>query len=171
MGRTMTKAGKGCHALWYVFYFLDVAGRVCPSSLRFCHFDATRRGIPLLLVLFPFQHGEEGHAPSPSCLCFIFDALGRGMSLLVAFSLFRHDEEGYTLLVVLFLFQHGEEGHAPPRRVFVSSLTRWGGAYPQHHVFPISTRRGRACPLLVVFLLYFRRVGEGYALPRCVIAF
>jgi len=42
----------------------------CSSFL----FDTTRRGAyPLLVVFFPFQHDEEGHAPSSSCCCSHFN--------------------------------------------------------------------------------------------------
>ena len=166
------RGGEGYAPPRCVFAILTRRGGEYPSSLCCSHSNTARRGMPPPRRVIPVLATRRGGAcPSPSCLCFIFDTSGRGMPLLVAFSLFRRDEEGYTLLVVLFLFQHGEEGHAPPRRVFISSLTHRGGAYLPCRVFPISTRRGRACPLLVVFLLYFRRVGEGYALSRCVIAF
>ena len=107
--------------------------------------------MPLLVLLFLFWHGGEGHDPSPSCLCLI-DASGRGIPLLVAFLLFRRDEKGY----------------APPRRVVPLSTWQGGVAPSPLCLCLIFNASGRGIPLLVAFLL-FRRDEEGH--PLLIVSF
>ena len=71
--------GEG-HApsLSHLCLIFDASERGMPLLIVFLLFRRDKEGHPLLIVLFPFQHGKEGNAPSPSCLCLIFDVSGEG---------------------------------------------------------------------------------------------
>ena len=120
-------------------------GGVYPSLSCRCHFDATRRGMPLPFVSLPFQRDKEGHASPLSCL-YHFDATRRGMPL-----------------PVVSLPFWDEEGHAPSSSCLVSVITapssftegillnhpsnrRWKGIPSHHHPSLVETRDAGGVP-------------------------
>jgi len=76
-----TQRGETCPSLVVLLPFrCDEEGHASPQSCH-CHFDVTRRGMPLPIVLLPFQD-EEGHAPFSSCLLLVMSCFSYHPSLL-----------------------------------------------------------------------------------------
>ena len=100
------------------------------------NFDAVRMGMPLLIVLLPFQCDKEG------------------LPLLVILLPFQCDK---LLVVSLFEFQHSEEEHALPHCVVVISMQQGGPTPPCCLFVLILTWRGEYAPPCHVISLISRR--------------
>ena len=133
MGRMM-RAGEGLSCpppiVWYVSYIFLIfpmrQGGVCPFSLHFCCFNATRRGIypssscrssfnmagrgmpPPCRVFVSFLTHRGGVCPSLLCFC-CFNAMRRGI---------------YPSLLCHSSFNMVGRGMPPPHCVFVSFSAR-----------------------------------------------
>jgi len=60
---------------WVFAIKMDAEGQIIHGKEKVC--DKKGGPYPLLVVFFPFQRDEEGHAPSSLCCCSYFNATGR----------------------------------------------------------------------------------------------
>src|SRR6266545_4822409 len=121
-----------------IFHFSHLPtqwGGLCPSSLRFCCFDATRRGIyPSSSCRSSFDMAGRG-MPPPRCV-FVSFSTRRGGVCPSSHSCFNMARRGMPPSHCVIPISTRRGGMCP-RRVFVLLLTGNEGAAPRHIIYII----------------------------------